>query len=311
MIQTPHSYSFILGWRRIAGAAVLGVLVLGMSLATSHTAHATLASGSDIIQPPASMRNSSANGGAFNDHQQAFNEKQGVRLTAPLAVDGGTIPAGTVVDSHMIFLNNPDWKATATADLGRVWTFESRILGVISDMGGVDLASSDFLGAPTTFYPGAFANRGLESNDGYAVSGTSITVSMSVTQPGDWIRVITQGQQYAICPLYDQTKSHKAGSTVPIKLQLCDAAGTNLSSAAIVVNAITPLTKLDSTPSPVEDAGSANSPDHDFRYDATLGGTGGYIFNLSTAGLTAGTWTLRFTVNGDAHSSYAVTFDVR
>jgi hypothetical protein len=112
---------------------------------------------------------------------------------------------------------------------------------------------------------------------------------------------------YAICPLYDQSKAHKAGATAPIKLQLCDAAGANLSSAAIVVNA-TGLVKLDGTASAnVEDSGNAN-PDADFRYDEELGG---YIYNLSTQGLSSGTWQLSFTVDGVADPSYAVLFDVR
>ena len=113
---------------------------------------------------------------------------------------------------------------------------------------------------------------------------------------------------YNVCALYDQTKAHKIGSTIPVKLQLCDANGVNQSAAGIVVNA-TGLTKMDSTATAaVDDSGAANSPDNNFRYDATLGGTGGYIFNLSTKGLTLGTWKLGFTAGG---ATYAVTFDVR
>ncbi len=112
---------------------------------------------------------------------------------------------------------------------------------------------------------------------------------------------------YVACPLYDQTKAHKAGATVPIKLQLCDASGSNLSSGAIVVNAAG-LTYLDGTASAlVEDSGNAN-PDADFRYDEELGG---YVFNLSTADLSSGTWQLHFTVDGVADPSYSVLFDVR
>ena len=55
-----------------------------------------------------------------------------------------------------------------------------------------------------------------------------------------------------------------------------------------------------------EDAGNAN-PDNAFRYDATLGG---YIYNLSTKGLTQGTWKLTFTVAGDP-VEHSVTFGVR
>jgi len=48
----------------------------------------------------------------------------------------------------------------------------------------------------------------------------------------------------------------------------------------------------------VEDTGNAN-PDNDFRFDGTLGPTGGYIFNLSTKGLSGGTYSLQFTAGND------------
>lgn len=115
------------------------------------------------------------------------------------------------------------------------------------------------------------------------------------------------GPAYGVCPLYDQTKAHKAGSTVPIKLQLCDAAGNVLSFPDVVVHA-SGLTQLDGSASgAVESPGNAN-PDDDFRFDADLGG---YIFNLSTDGLSSGTWQLTFTVDGEADATYAVLFDVR
>jgi hypothetical protein len=121
----------------------------------------------------------------------------------------------------------------------------------------------------------------------------------------------TEGHEvsYAICVLYDQFKSHKKGSTVPIKLQLCDFSRNNLSSASIIVHA-TDLKKWDSSAiSTVEDSGNAN-PDSDFRYDPTLGITGGYIFNLSTKSLSSGTWKLFFTA-GSSSTSNSVQFDIK
>ncbi len=115
---------------------------------------------------------------------------------------------------------------------------------------------------------------------------------------------------FKLCVLYDQTKSHKAGSTVPLKLQLCDVNGVNYSSSSIIVKA-TGWVKQDNTSSLyVEDSGNAN-PDSNFRYDATLGTTGGYIFNLSTKGMTSGTFKVSFTVDGVSNSSYYVKFDVK
>jgi hypothetical protein len=111
---------------------------------------------------------------------------------------------------------------------------------------------------------------------------------------------------YAVCPLYDQTKAHKVGSNVPIKLRLCDVAGANVSSPTITVRKAT-LVKVDSSASSNVDPVSAPTADTDFRYDADLGG---YIYNLKTTGLTTGTWALSFTAGGDG-TTHKVFFDIR
>jgi len=162
-------------------------LVLALTFIAVGPTQAALTFGPDIIAAPASIIDDFP--GAENDHQQAFDELQGVLLTDALLVDGGSIAAGTVVNSHMIFLNTP---VGASASDTQTWTFDGKILGVMSDIGGgLEAASNAILGAPGTTYPGAFGNRGLESNDWYQVSGNSIRVYMQVSEPGDWIRVVT------------------------------------------------------------------------------------------------------------------------
>src|SRR5919199_1408920 len=135
----------------IGAALVTGLtaLVAGVPAATG-----ALTGGPARISPPASVLDSSAAGGATNDRQQGFDERQGVRLEQGLAVDGGTIPAGTVVDSHMIFLNIPDGATGPQADLNETWTFDGAVLGVMSDdAGALEVASSGLLGASGTSYP--------------------------------------------------------------------------------------------------------------------------------------------------------------
>jgi len=140
-----------------------------------------------IITAPAEVGNDEAE----SDAQQGFDERQGVTLTEDLAVDGGTIAAGTTVDSHMIFYNTNNVDVLRS-HLDVVWEFSGEVLGVMSDTGGeLEAASNDLLGAEGTLYPGAFDNRGLESNDGYVIDGNQVTVSMTVRVPGDWIRIIT------------------------------------------------------------------------------------------------------------------------
>ena len=116
------------------------------------------------------------------------------------------------------------------------------------------------------------------------------------------------GPSYLVCPLFDTSRSFKAGRVAPLRIQLCAANGANLSSPDLVLTA-TGLVQLDSTASTVlapESPGEANA-DGVFRYDGTLAG---YVFNLSTHGLSTGSWELRFRVSGDP-AVYGIRFDVK
>ena len=108
-------------------------------------------------------------------------------------MDGGVIGAGIGVSSHMIFLNTD---GSASVNDIQTWIFDEIILGVMSDVDGMlEAASTALLGALGTIYPLGFPSRGLETNDSYLLAGNAITLdSSSVTEPGDWIRVITSSQ---------------------------------------------------------------------------------------------------------------------
>lgn len=114
---------------------------------------------------------------------------------------------------------------------------------------------------------------------------------------------------YHVCLSYDPGKAVQSGATYPIKLQLCDSAGNNLSSPSITVHAVSVTQTSTSTSWPVQDSGNAN-PGNNFRFDAAPGTTGGYIFNLSTKGLATGSYTLNFTATGDTFV-YGAPFLVR
>ena len=99
--------------------------------------------------------------------------------------------------------------------------------------------------------------------------------------------------------LYDEARPVKSGSVIPIKVQLVDVNGVNVSSAAIALRAeaVTRISEQVADLDPA-DAGNAN-PGDSFRYDASLQG---YVYNLSTAGpppLGKGTYALSFTATGD------------
>jgi hypothetical protein len=99
---------------------------------------------------------------------------------------------------------------------------------------------------------------------------------------------------FDVCLLYDPTRAVKSGSTLPVKIQLCSG-DVNQSSAARVVTALAVRKLSNQTTSEVLDSGNAN-PDSNFRFEP---GLAGYIFNLSTRGLTTGTYALTFTATGD------------
>ncbi|NJC74320.1 hypothetical protein HC031_32100, partial [Planosporangium thailandense] len=81
---------------------------------------------------------------------------------------------------------------------------------------------------------------------------------------------------YRICVLSDQTHVNQSGSTVPVQIALCTAAGGRLGSASIVVHA----TGVDAGPAT---APGNSQPGNNFRYTTTDGGS--YQYNLKTDGL--------------------------
>lgn len=138
--------------------------------------------------------------------------------------------------------------------------------------------------------------------------GTYPIVASGVSSPNYAISFIegTLTISYNVCALYDPARAHRSGSTVPLKLQLCDVNGANASSSMIQVSAKS-LNRLSAAALvAVEDAGQAN-PDANFRYDASFEG---YIFNLRTTGLPTGTYRLTFSAAGDPTAHFA-DFQVR
>ncbi|MBA2753300.1 MAG: hypothetical protein H0U40_02400 [Chloroflexia bacterium] len=177
------------------------------------------------------------------------------------------------------------------------------VLSASWDGGVLETISSGLGGSETVWVQYAYSVTATSSLT--RLQFADVGVSNSLGSYLDDVSVVEV--QYGICTLYDASKPVKSGATKPIKLQLCDSAGNNLSSPSLVLHAVN-LIKVDGTvtSTAVEDAGQAN-PDWDFRYDADLAG---YIYNLSTGGLTTGTWQLLFTVNG-GQTVYGANFDVK
>jgi hypothetical protein len=112
-------------------------------------------------------------------------------------------------------------------------------------------------------------------------TGSSFNGSASTT-------LTQQVAAYNVPLLYSQTKANNSGATVAVKLQLLNAAGTNLSAPGITVT----VTGLSPSPAP------GTAPTGTFTF-MTLDQGPGYQLNVKTAGYPAGTYTLSFTVTGD------------
>lgn len=106
---------------------------------------------------------------------------------------------------------------------------------------------------------------------------------------------------YAITVLFDQTKAHNSGSTIPVKLQITGAAGVNLSSASIVLTAV----RVMPGNLPVNAPGNSQ-PANLFKYE-----NGSYQFNLnSDKTWSAGKYELVYTISGDP-LEHTVRFVIR
>jgi hypothetical protein len=94
---------------------------------------------------------------------------------------------------------------------------------------------------------------------------------------------------YKVAALYNQTIANKSGATVPIKVQLTNYSGKNLSSSKITV------TVAGISPSPAP----GKAPSGNFTFMSTSDAGPMYQFNLKTTGYPSTTYTLSFKATGD------------
>ncbi len=123
----------------------------------------------------------------------AFDESQNTTLTGNLTGDlGGSLFAGTVVASHYVFYDPQSGRIQGTIN------FDADILAVLSR--STTLLATDYLANTGVNYlnPGL---RGLESGDVVTITGArQITVDLSASSPGDYIRVLTEFSPGAVVP---------------------------------------------------------------------------------------------------------------
>lgn len=183
---------------------------------------------------------------------------QSVTLTANVSTAAGTVNEGTVTFTV---------RDAANAVVG---------LPVVGNVSG-GVATANYL------LPGGTAPQTLtitgEFSGGPSTAPSTDTGTLTVT--------------FNVCLLYDPTKAVKSGAAYPIKIQLCDSNGNNVSSESTVVHAVGVGQVSSSSYGEVITAGNAN-PDNDFRFS-----DGAYILNLKTTGLSTGVYNLYFTAGSD------------
>jgi hypothetical protein len=227
-----------------------------------------------------------------------------------LGASFANVPGGT---AHWTFAGNTNYTATAgqalititPASLTITADNKTKLLGAVvppltaSYAGFVNGETPASLDTPVTLSTTASTASAVGTYSITAAGATDVNYRIEFV-PGS-LKV-----NYNLCPLYDSTKIYQSGSTIPIKVQLCDVSGSNVSSPAIVLHATGVHLVSTMTAGVLEDAGESN-PDDDFR---VVGPPTSYMFNLQTKGLVEGTYELAFTAGQDP-TSYTVRFQLR
>jgi hypothetical protein len=221
------------GSRMIASAVGLASLVLALTVSTAGAAIDGVSGQIEWLHsPPASVQP-----GALSSEtvMRAFDERQHVTLTKPLAVNvsqPGTyelvsdetpalIPAGTTVDSQFVHVDKDTQFSTILTGTIHV---DSDILGIVLDNAAAQLLdASDYLGSPNTLYPEPLLfGRGFELNtnqqDKIVVHADRRTVDITSDirlQLVDQLRIITVGD---VAPVVDAGPPASGAEGSPIAL---------------------------------------------------------------------------------------------
>jgi hypothetical protein len=181
-----------------------GIFLCGLSSIASADIVNTI--GLDVINAPSVTITDNY---LVNNHlpsQIVFYEQQGVLLSSAINVDlGGTIAAGTLVNSYFMSLNSSVVTPAHITGTSTSIIFSDKVLGVIfygnaSGVPSPNFALTDFLGAPGTNYQEATCHSctfemvtpTLDSVIiGSGSSSNRVTFVNSFSVPGDFARIIT------------------------------------------------------------------------------------------------------------------------
>jgi hypothetical protein len=198
----------------IASLLAIATAAALTSTAPAAQAHITGVSGGITFQggePPSLDINAiSTNDTVPGYNAFAYDERENVALTAPLSLDahgdgaynvpsdlnGGTVPAGTIVDSHLVHADDtPNIPIGTNIITDGTMTFDTPVLGVVAS--DANLVASDVLGNPGTTF--ATADREADiakpALDTFSIAGNTVTVHFLTRAAADELRVITLADQ--------------------------------------------------------------------------------------------------------------------
>ena len=149
---------------------------------------------------------------------------------------------------------------------------------------------------------GTVADGSPVNTSGFGAKTFTVTATDKVGNTST--QTVTYSVSYNTCLEYDPRAVYHAGSTIPVKLRVCDEFGNNLSSESLVVTAAGVGLVSTTVYGEVNASGNAN-PDGNFRF---VGGF--YIFNMSTKGLGTGSYNLYYRV-GDDPTLHTAPFNLK
>ncbi len=242
--------------RRVIGACVSAMLVVGWVPEGVNASIGSTSGNVTKIAPPASTL---LNVLEHATNAFAFAERQGVTLASPLRTDIQTpgtydqtsdlttvsVPAGTVVDSHLVHSDRPGVGTGSTGTILRNFTvtFPTDILGIIATQG--KLTDSDVLGAPGTIYGGTARalSFGVDSGSDILVLPDQRTVvaTLRTTFGLDQFRVLTR---HNAPPITNAGGPYAGVEGAPVALAgtAADPAGDALSTSWSIIHTSDPGT---------------------------------------------------------------------
>jgi hypothetical protein len=198
--------------------------------------------------------------------------------------------AGTVVISQA----TPTVSVSSSANpsiLGQTVSFTATVSAVAGSPTGkvqFTLDGSNF-GSPVSLSAAGKATSGSISS--LAIGGHAMkAIYLGDTNFKSVTVTLTQDVTYQVKALYPQSTKNNSGASVPIKVEILNYAGTDLSSASIVVT----LASVALSPSPAPGAQPAGS----FTFMPSTSGNF-YQYNVKTTGYPKATYTVHFTIAGD------------